>query len=76
MPGDEHNKMIRGLRKKLCGSEMGLLHREVLEDDGGNVLAVSRSGRKNCGKYADGYEAFAVRNGMKVEEMEGINNWK
>ena len=53
-----------------CGSnsEMSLLHREVLEDDGGNVLAVSRSGRKNCGKYADGYEAFAVRNGMKVEE--------
>ncbi len=48
-------------------SEMPLLHREVLEDDGGNVLAVSRSGRKNCGKYADGYEAFAVRNGMQVD---------
>ena len=48
-------------------SEMPLLHLEVLEDDGGNVLAVSRSSRKNCGKYADGYEAFAVRNGMKVE---------
>lgn len=48
-------------------SEMPLLHREVLEDDGGNVLAVSRSGRKNCGKYADGYEAFAVKMGMKVE---------
>ena len=48
-------------------SEMPLLHREVLEDDGGNVLAVSRSSRKNCGKYADGYEAFAVRNGMKVD---------
>ncbi len=51
------------------GSEMPLLHREVLEDDGGNVLAVSRSGRKTCGKYADGYEAFAVRNGMKVENV-------
>ena len=48
-------------------SEMPLLHREVLEDDGGNVLAVSRSGRKNCGKYADNYEAFAVRNGMRAE---------
>lgn len=48
-------------------SEMPLLHREVLEDDGGNVLAVSRSGRKNCGKYADNYEAFAVRNDMRVE---------
>ena len=48
-------------------SEMPLLHREVLEDDGGNVLTVSRSGRKNCGKYADGYDAFAVRAGMKVD---------
>ncbi|MBP3545332.1 MAG: toxin co-regulated pilus biosynthesis Q family protein, partial [Alphaproteobacteria bacterium] len=50
-------------------SEMPLLHREVLEDDGGNVLAVSRSGRKNCGKYADGYEAFATKMGMKVENV-------
>ena len=50
-------------------SEMPLLHREVLEDDGGNVLTVSRSGRKNCGKYADGYEAFAVKMGMKVENV-------
>ncbi|MBQ4130329.1 MAG: toxin co-regulated pilus biosynthesis Q family protein [Alphaproteobacteria bacterium] len=60
-----------------CGgaSEMPLLHREVLEDDGGNVLTVSRSGRKNCGKYADGYEAFAVRNGMKIEgtTADGMN---
>ena len=48
-------------------SEMPLLHREVLEDDGGNVLAVSRSGRKNCGRYADTYDAFAVKMGMKVE---------
>ena len=53
-------------------SEMPLLHREVLEDDGGNVLAVSRSGRKNCGKYADGYEAFAVRMGMKTEKPEAV----
>lgn len=49
-------------------SEMPLLHREVLEDDGGNVLTVSRSGRKNCGKYADGYEAFAQKMGIAVEE--------
>lgn len=59
-----------GFDDECDGSEMSLLHREVLEDDGGNVLAVSRSGRKNCGKYADGYEAFAVRNGMKVESVE------
>ena len=31
-------------------AEMPLLRRETLEDDGGNVLAVSRSGRKNCTK--------------------------
>ncbi len=30
-------------------SEMPLLHREMLEDDGGEVLAASRSGRKRCG---------------------------
>lgn len=47
-------------------SEMPLLHREVLEDDGGSVLAVSRGGRKNCGRYADTYEGFAARNKMKV----------
>lgn len=46
------------------GSEMPLLHREVLEDDGGNVLAVSRSGRKNCNKYSDGYAAYLAKNGM------------
>ncbi len=32
------------------GAEMPLLRRETLEDDGGNVLAVSRSGRKHCSK--------------------------
>ena len=56
------------------GSEMPVLHREVLEDDGGNVLAVSRSGRKNCGKYADGYDAFAVKMNMKAEpkDVDGV----
>ena len=46
------------------GSEMPLLHREVLEDDGGNVLAMSRSGRKNCHKYSDGYSAYLAKNGL------------
>ena len=32
------------------GAEMPLLRRETLEDDGGEVLAVARSGRKNCTK--------------------------
>jgi len=46
------------------GSEMPLLHREVLEDDGGDVLVMSRSGRKNCNKYSDGYTAYLAKNGM------------
>ncbi|MBR4860176.1 MAG: toxin co-regulated pilus biosynthesis Q family protein [Alphaproteobacteria bacterium] len=49
------------------GAEMPLLSREMLEDDGGTVLSVSRSGRKNCGKYADGYAAFAQRAGIKTK---------
>ncbi|MDE6570775.1 MAG: toxin co-regulated pilus biosynthesis Q family protein [Alphaproteobacteria bacterium] len=50
-------------------SEMPLLHREMLEDDGGEILTVSRSNRKNCGKYADGYAAFAARTGMKTTTL-------
>ena len=53
------------------GSEMPLLHREVLEDDGGNVLALSRSGRKNCIKYADGYDAYLARNGLVERTANG-----
>ena len=48
-------------------TEMPLLSREMLEDDGGTVLSVSRSNRKNCGKYADGYAAFAERAGIKTK---------
>jgi hypothetical protein len=39
------------------GSEMPLLHREMLEDDGGEVLAVSRSTRKRCAGR-NGYAGF------------------
>ena len=46
------------------GSEMPLLHREVLEDDGANILTVSRSGRRDCTKYADGYTAYMAKMGM------------
>lgn len=53
------------------GSEMPLLHREVLEDDGGNVLAVSRSGRGACAKYADGYDAYLARNGLVERTANG-----
>jgi len=53
------------------GSEMPLLHREVLEDDGGNVLALSRSGRRGCAKYADGYDAYLARNGLVERTANG-----
>ncbi len=51
------------------GAEMPLLHREVLEDDGGDVLTVSRSERKNCNKYADGYTAYLAKIGLSREEI-------
>ncbi len=51
------------------GSEMPLLHREVLEDDGGNVLTVSRSNRRDCAKYSDGYAAYLAKNGATAAEQ-------
>ena len=45
-------------------SEMPLLDREMLEDDGGSVLAVSRSPRKTCGRGPDAYAMFAQRAGF------------
>ena len=51
------------------GSEMPLLHREVLEDDGGNVLTVSRSSRNNCVKYADGYNAYLAKSGAPESQV-------
>lgn len=56
------------------GSEMPLLHREVLEDDGGNVLAVSHSSRKNCGGYADGYAAYAAKMGFAPTSGDGSSD--
>ena len=53
------------------GAEMPLLHREILEDDGGAVLAVSRSGRGTCAKYADGYDAYLARSGMVEKTATG-----
>lgn len=44
-------------------AEMPLLRRETLEDDGGNVLAVSRSGRKHCAKRNRQY-GFMMRDNM------------
>jgi hypothetical protein len=53
------------------GAEMPLLHREILEDDGGSVLAVSRSGRGTCAQYADGYDAYLARNGLTEKTASG-----
>ncbi len=49
-------------------AEMPLLRREMLEDDGGSVLAVSRSARKKCNKRADSYAVFAERAGFAAEK--------
>lgn len=57
------------------GSEMPLLHREVLEDDGGNVLTVSRSGRRNCNNYSDGYTAYLAKMGLtETRDANGNTN--
>ena len=59
-----------GFGNECDGAQMPLLTREMLEDDGGSVLTVSRSSRKNCGKYADDYAAFALREGMnQIDEV-------
>ena len=55
------------------GAEMPLLGREMLEDDGGTVLAVSRSARQDCNQYKDGYEAFMAKVGMTDEEVAAAN---
>jgi hypothetical protein len=48
-------------------AEMPLMRREMMEDDGGSVLSVSRSPRKNCNKSSDSYAAFAQRAGFAAE---------
>ena len=49
-------------------AEMPLMRREMMEDDGGSVLAMSRSPRKNCNKSPDSYAAFAQRAGFVAEK--------
>lgn len=55
------------------GAEMPLLTREMLEDDGGSVLAVSRSSRQDCNQYSDGYTAFMAKYGMGEAEIAAAN---
>ena len=47
------------------GAEMPLMNYEMMEDDGGSVLAMSRSGHKQCNKRRDDYDVFAERAGFK-----------
>lgn len=57
------------------GAEMPLLRRDVLEDDGGNVLAVARSGRKNCTKRNSAMDATFTEMESEAEISEiGINS--
>ena len=49
-------------------AEMPLLRREMMEDDGGSVLAMSRSSRKACGGTGDAYAVFAQRAGFAPEK--------
>lgn len=49
-------------------AEMPLMRREMLEDDGGSVLTMSRSAHKNCNKSADSYAVFAQKAGFTAEK--------
>lgn len=53
-------------------AEMPLMNREMMEDDGGTVLAMSRSGHKNCNKRADNYAVFAEKAGFRPESDYNI----
>ena len=55
-------------------AEMPLLRREMMEDDGGSVLAMSRSSRRTCNKTPDAYAVFAERAGFQIEET--CNNFE
>ena len=48
-------------------AEMPLLQREMIEDDGGTVLSMSRSARRVCNSQPDSYIAFAERAGFAAE---------
>ncbi len=56
-------------------AEMPLLRREMMEDDGGSVLAMSRSSRKTCGgTTGDTYAVFAQRAGFAPEKTCNVTN--
>lgn len=49
-------------------AEMPLMRREMMEDDGGTVLAMSRSSHKNCNARSDSYTMFAERAGFMPDK--------
>ncbi len=53
-------------------AEMPLLRREMMEDDGGSVLAMSRSPRKSCKTQSDAYAVFAERAGFATDETSNV----
>ena len=55
-------------------AEMPLMRREMMEDDGGAVLAMSRSPRKMCGGGSDSYAMFAERAGFAPEKTCAKNS--
>lgn len=58
-------------------AEMPLLRREMMEDDGGTVLAVSRSPRTMCNKSGDSYAVFAEKagfsDGVKTDDSKAVS---
>ncbi|MBD5389189.1 hypothetical protein HDR63_02950 [bacterium] len=62
------NAAPAGFVDECAGAEMPLMRREMLEDDGGEILSVSRSNRQKCNKSGDGYAAFAARMGMTLPD--------
>lgn len=58
-----------GFEKCDDSAQMPLLGREMLEDDGGSVLAMSKSGRKTCGSNSSG--VVFNKNGSVVAKKTG-----
>jgi len=54
-------------------AEMPLLHRELLEDDGGVVLSVSRSFHNDCNRNGDPYLIFAQKAGF-MDSAVGVDD--
>lgn len=56
------------------GAEMPLMHREMLEDDGGTILSVSRSNRSKCGDKRFAESSYAAMMAAQSEEAVASTN--